>query len=150
MKKTICIIIPLLAIIYGCHRTLPIAAQPISGGSETLFQYRWNLTELNGKPIATPGRDTAYLLFYPGQVSRVSGSTGCNSLTGTFELSTEHKIKFSPLITTKMACPGNAESQFLTALEQANNWNIINNQLLLNNGKILVAKLQGVTANQPK
>lgn len=152
MKKTITIIIPfaILAIIYGCHHTRPIATQPAYGGSETLFEYKWNLTDLNGQPIATGSRDTPHLLFYPGQVSRVSGSTGCNRLNGTFELSTVHKIKFSPLATTRMACPGNTESQFLTALGQVDNWSIINNQLLLNNGKILVARLQGVSANQSK
>lgn len=152
MRKTIILIIPfaLLAIIYGCHHTRPIAAQPPSGGSETLFEYKWILTELNGQPLGTGNRDTAHLLFFPGQVSRVSGSGGCNRLNGTFELSTDHKIKFSPLATTRMACAGNTESQFLTALGQTNNWSIINNQLLLNNGKILVAKLQGVSANQPK
>lgn len=152
MRKKIIFIVPfaLLVTIYSCHHTRPITAQPLYGGSETLYQYRWNLAELNGQPIATGNSDTAHLLFYPGQVNRVSGSTGCNRLTGTFELSGVNKIKFSPLATTRMACPGNTESQFLTALAQVNNWSIINNQLLLNNGRILVAKLQGVSANQPK
>lgn len=148
MKRAITIIIPftLLAVFYSCHHIRPIAAPPASGGSETLFQYRWNLTDLNGQPIAIGSRDTPHLLFYPGQVSRVSGSTGCNRLNGNFELSTMHKIKFSPLATTRMACPGNTESQFLAALSQADNWSIINNQFLLNKGRILVAKLQGVSA----
>ena len=148
MKKAITIIISfaILAMLYSCHHIKPIAAPSVSGGSETLFQYRWNLTDLDGQPIAVGSRDTPHLLFYPGQVSRVSGSTGCNRLNGTFELSIMHKIKFSPLATTRMACPGNTESQFLAALRQTDNWSIINNQLLLNKGRILVAKLQGVSA----
>jgi len=36
------------------------------------------------------------------------------------------------------------------ALALVNKWSIINSQLLLNNGNILVAKLQGVAVGQPK
>ena len=44
-----------------------------------------------------------------------------------------------------MACPGdNIEGQFVEALGQVNNWSITDNQLLLSNGRILVAKLIGV------
>ncbi|MEJ7680493.1 MAG: META domain-containing protein [Segetibacter sp.] len=89
MKKPIAIIIPfiLLSIVCGCHHTQPITAQPVYAGSETLYQYRWNLMELNGQPADAGTPNTAFLLFYPGQVNRVSGSTGCNRLTGTFEIS---------------------------------------------------------------
>lgn len=89
-------------------------------------------------------------MFYPGQVSRVSGSTGCNRLNGTFELSDDHKIKFSPLATTKMAGTGNTETEFLTALSQVDNWSIVNNELLLNKGEKSVLKLRNVSADQPK
>lgn len=139
----------LLNILYSCHHTHLVTTQPTYGGSEMLYQYKWDLTELNNQPVS-PGSDTAHLLFYPGQVNRVSGSAGCNRLNGTFELSGVNKIKFSPLATTRMACPGQDESQLLTAISQVNNWSIINNQLLLNNGKLLLAKLQGVSVGQPK
>ncbi len=152
MKKTITLFISLgiIIILCSCHHTHLVTTQAVSGDSETLFQYKWNLIELNGRPVASDSTNNPHLLFFPGQVSRVSGSAGCNRLNGTFELSAVHKIKFSPLATTRMACPGKDESQFLTALSHVNNWNIINNQLLLNNGKILLAKLQGVSADQPK
>lgn len=148
---TITISFASLAIIFSCRHIRSATTPPVYGGSEMLFQYKWNLTELNGKPVPTGTPDTAQLLFYPGQVSRVSGSTGCNRLNGTFELSGVNKIKFSPLATTKMACPGNTEAQFLTALAQVDNWSIINNELLLNNGRILAVKLHNnVSADQSK
>ena len=150
MKKSIAISAALLAIICGCHHTQPVAAQPSSGGSELLYQFKWNLTALNGQPIAAEGRDTAYLLFYPGQVNRVSGSAGCNRLNGTVELTGDHTIRFSPLATTRKACPGQTEPQFLTALSVADNWSVANNRLSLNNGNREVAKLQGVSAAQLK
>ena len=61
--------------------------------------------------------NAAHLLFSPGQVNKVSGSTGCNRLNGNFDLTGVNFIKFSPLATTKMACTGNNnEAQFIEAL----------------------------------
>lgn len=144
MKKTIVSItsLPLLILMAGCHGTKKIAGIP--GGSEMLYASQWNLAELNGT-LVTSGK--AHLLFYPGQVSRVSGNAGCNNLNGTFELTSTNFIKFSPLATTRMACePGIRETEFTEALGKVNNWSIINNQLLFNNGKILLAKLNATTA----
>ncbi len=134
----------------GCHSTKPISAGT-SGGSEMLFQYQWDVTELQGKQVVISSGNQPNLLFYPGQVSRVSGSTGCNKLNGSFELTGVNFIKFSPLATTKMACMGdNVESGFLEALGKVNKWSIINKQLLLNNGKMLLAKLKAVTPESSK
>ena len=151
MKKTISIFLffALLSMTYSCSQKRLATTQYNYGGSEILYQYKWNFTELNSQPIST-GRDTAYLLFYPGQVNRVTGSTGCNRLTGTFELSGTNKMMFSQLVTTRMACSDYDELPVLTALKQVNNWSIINDQLLLSHGKILVAKLQGVPVAVPK
>ena len=135
----------ILILFAGCHSTKPVSAGA-PGGSEMLFQYQWDVTELQGKQVVISSGNQPNLLFYPGPVSRVSGSTGCNKLNGSFELTGVNFIKFSPLATTKMACIGdNIESRFLETLGKVNNWSIINNQLLLNNGKMLMAKLKAVT-----
>lgn len=148
MEKTISLIIPALTLmlIAGCHGAKKVTVTP--GGSEILYAHQWNLAELNGTAV-TSGK--AQLLFYPGQVSRVSGNAGCNNLNGTFELTGINFIKFSPLATTRMACePGIRETEFTDALGKVNNWSIINNQLLLNNGKILLAKLNAITVESSK
>ena len=121
----------------GCHSTKPISGGS-TGGSEMLYQHQWDVTEIQGKQVSTSSENQPYLLFSPGQVNKVSGSTGCNRITGSFELTGVNFIKFSPLATTKMACPGNnVEQKFLDALSKVNNWSISNNQLLLSSGKIL-------------
>ncbi len=144
MKKIIVSVVSLtiFILISGCHGSQPIVGD--AGGSEMLYRYQWNLTEINGRLVTASGNDNAaHLLFSPGQVNKVSGSTGCNRLNGSFDLTGVNFIKFSPLATTKMACPGNNnEAQFIEALAQVNNWSIINNQLLLSNGKIAVAKFR--------
>ncbi len=43
------------------------------------------------------------------------GNGGCNRISGKFESKGEN-IKFGPAATTRMMCPGNYESEFLTAL----------------------------------
>ncbi len=131
----------------------PLALLTDSGGSEKFFAHRWVLVEVDGRVISPAGDEKeAHLLFFPGQVSRVSGSTSCNKLNGTFELSGVNKIKFSPLATTKMMCApdNNTEQQFLKALEKANNYYFTGDHLMLLNGRILTAKLKAAPANSSK
>ncbi len=140
----------------SCHNSKGIssskpASSQTSGGSEILYQYKWYLTELEGKPFTFAGNNSyAYLLFTPGQQNRVTGSTGCNRLIGSLDLSGVNIMKFSPLATTKMACTGNTEAQIIEALGQVNNWSISNEKLLLINGKIVVAKLKAVSRETDK
>ncbi len=116
-----------------------------------LYKYKWYLTELQGQPFTFIGNDNyAHLLFTAGQPNKVVGSTGCNRLNGSYDLTGVNFIKFSPLATTRMACEGNIEAQFIEALGQVNNWSIANEQLLLNNGKIVVAKLNAVSMETEK
>ena len=149
ISKKIIITTLALAIFFltaGCHNTKPGIAVA-SGGSEMLFMNQWNLTELEGKAVVITAGTQPHLLFFPGQVSRVSGSTGCNKLNGSFALSAANSMKFSPLATTRMACVGdNVESKFLEVLGKVNSWAIINKQLLLKNGEVIMAKLNAVTA----
>ncbi|HEY8389178.1 MAG TPA: META domain-containing protein [Parasegetibacter sp.] len=110
-----------------------------STDNNVLFEDSWVLTELMGKPIDSTGRPP-YLQF--SAENQVTGSTGCNRLTGGFTLQGETKLKFSPLATTKMYCPDVDESGFLNALEKVNNYNIVSDMLILSNGKILLAKFR--------
>ncbi len=152
MKKIILAITSMVVLFFmaGCHSAKPVSARTTSG-SELLYQYQWDITELEGQPVTISSGSQPNLLFFPGKLSTVSGSTGCNKLNGSFELTGGNFIKFSPLATTKMACMGdNVELNFLAALAKVNNWNIINNQLLLNNGKTVMAKLKAVTPESAK
>jgi len=139
----------IIILIAGCHSTNQIGGK--LGGSEMLYQYKWYLSELQGQPFTFIGDNNyAHLLFSAGQPNKVTGSTGCNALNGSYELTGVNLIKFSPLATTKMACPGNTEATFIEALGQVNNWSISNEQLLLSNEKTVVAKLNAVSMETEK
>lgn len=133
----------------GCHNTKEVSTGP-SVGSEILYKSKWYLSEVQGENVNAGNGNYAHLLFSPGQPNKVTGSTGCNRLNGSFDLSGENFIKFSPLASTRMACPGNTEAKFISALGQANNWNIVNDQLLLSTGKILLAKFNAVSMEMDK
>ncbi len=126
----------------SCSSTQPTG----SGGSETLYQFQWNLAELNGKAVNLSMLPN--MSFTPGQVNRVSGSTGCNRFTGIFETGKSNFIKFLPLAVTKMACAGeNVEADLLAAFNKANNFSIANNKLSLNNGGVTLATFNGVSVS---
>ena len=61
---------------------------------------------------------------------KVHGNTGCNTINGKLKVN-GNKISFSQIITTEMACPGDLEYRFLSALEIVNNYKIENLSLLL-------------------
>lgn len=140
----------------SCDNSKKVTQSPANNtGSEALYQGEWKLTEVQGEVVPLESR--AMLAFTAGQPNKVSGSTGCNRMSGTFELAGTGTIKFSPLATTKMAClDGNAnalEQKFTNALTQTNAWNIAGNMLLLKNGETTVAKLRAqkpATAEEQK
>lgn len=87
----------------------------------SLLQDIWVLTDLQGQQI-TPsanGREVPRLEISLTD-ARVTGTTGCNRLSGSVHADT-HLIRFGPLVTTKMACVDNisaVESKFLNLLVQ--------------------------------
>ncbi len=54
---------------------------------------------------------------------RVYGNTGCNSFNCKVNIE-ENKISFSDVIATEMACPGDLEKNFLSALQTVDNYKI--------------------------
>lgn len=119
-------------------------AQERTFDSELLFAQQWALAQIEGDIIVQPipGRQEAHLLFQRTHGYRITGSTGCNVLTSTFELEAGGKLRFGPLATSKMACqhPNNIEPQLLSALEKVTNYIFINGHLHLLNGEHLMAR----------
>lgn len=152
--KNILSAIAFITLLAGCNNSKKIAmAEAIKNsgsGSEMLYKFQWNLTELQG--VAFPSSAKAYLLLSPGKANNVTGNTGCNIMKGSFELIETNGLKFSTFATTKRACMDNAisnmEQKFLDVLNTSSNWIIKDTVLLLSNEKIILAKLRGVAAEQ--
>jgi putative lipoprotein len=121
----------------------PLPAIPLEGT-------HWTATELSGKKVPpAEGRQAAYLQF-SSEGHRITGSTGCNRLTGTYERA-DKSLKFNPLATTMMACIGPAadqEENFKSALGQTSRFLIIKDMLVLMNGQAVLAKFKAQPEDQ--
>jgi heat shock protein HslJ len=91
----------------------------------------WKAVELAGAPVpAQPTNREAHLVFQP--TGRLSGSDGCNRITGAYILKGEG-ITFGKVAGTQMACPDTAdvERRFQSALKGTSHWRITGNRLEL-------------------
>jgi heat shock protein HslJ len=105
-------------------------AAPGAAAKRPLEGTYWKAIELAGKP--TPAQDPkreAHLQFQRG---RVSGSDGCNRITGTYQLNGD-RVTFGQLAGTQMACvnPGGTEGAFRGALESATRLTVAGDRLEL-------------------
>ncbi|MCW3113647.1 MAG: protein of unknown function Meta and HslJ [Segetibacter sp.] len=67
-----------------------------------------------------------------------TGTTGCNSMSGSFNFSNKD-IQFGRnIVTSKMACNEYDESSFLAALKKADNYNLSGNMLEIRQGNTLL------------
>ena len=86
----------------------------------------WKLIEINGNPVVldSSGRQPHFILKQEG--NRITGSGGCNTFTGIYEIDAPFKIKFSKVAATKMFCFNNmeVEQQLHQALENADNYTL--------------------------
>src|SRR5262245_11766145 len=116
---------------------------PAAGRTRPLEGTYWRATELAGKPVVRrdPTRE-AHLQF---QAGRVSGSDGCNRVTGSYQLDGD-RVTFSQMAATQMACVDSNETEgpFREALKNASRLIVAGDRLhLLNAGTRLATFVAG-------
>ncbi|GAA3384560.1 META domain-containing protein [Cryptosporangium minutisporangium] len=81
---------------------------PFESTSPPVIGTRWVVTGLvSGESVGSvPAGVEAFLTF---DENRVTGSTGCNRLSGSVALESA-EVRFGPVVTTKMACGGGADA----------------------------------------
>ena len=95
----------------------------------------WKLTILaNANVLLRPQQREAYFVLNPANRS-VTGSGGCNRLTGSYQLNGD-RLSFSRIASTMMACVDGMETEqlFLKALGRVNRWRITGQRLELFDG----------------
>jgi heat shock protein HslJ len=126
-----------------------VMAQSVDGTNRqptgrTLQSTYWKAVEIAGKPIpAQPGTREAHLVFQAD--GRISGSDGCNRMSGSYEVE-EDRIAFGQTLSTRMACPGTGEVEqgFRAALKDASRWRITADRLeLFDAGGVRLAAFEG-------
>src|SRR5262245_62057315 len=121
------------------------AVQPVSASTSETDQTKqaaknkrplegtyWRATELAGKP--TPKQDANREAFLQFQAGRVTGSDGCNRITGNYQLNGD-RIAFAQVAGTQMACTDTTATEvpFRDALKNASRLTITGDRLELFN-----------------
>ena len=99
---------------------------------------KWLLVELFGEPIIlAEGSSEAYIRFDAAE-GQATGNSSCNDFFGPYLLKTGNRIHFSPSMgMTMRACPEmDAESTFMSVLQQADNYAIADGILSLNRARM--------------
>jgi copper homeostasis protein (lipoprotein) len=122
------------------------AARPVTMPLEGTW---WALTRLGDAAVTAkdPRREPG--LTFDATARRVSGSGGCNRLTGPYVRSGPDGIALGQIAGTMMACVDGmeTESAFLKALPRVRTWNILGGILeFYDEGKTLVARFQAKPA----
>jgi heat shock protein HslJ len=86
----------------------PIAA--LTGGV-----WVWTETRMAAGEVVTPVKPGVFTMKFDSDEGNVSGTTDCNSFTGSFD-ATDEALTFGSLASTKMACEGSQEAVFTGAL----------------------------------
>lgn len=110
----------------------------------------WRLASIDAQPVipSSDPRQVAQITF-DGSNQRVSGSGGCNRITGSYQR-TGDQLKIGPLAATRMACidasRGQLEARFLAALQATTSYSVSGNELILLDARgQTLAKLDGGT-----
>lgn len=122
--------------------SIAILVAPVDSGVR-LEGTRWVLVELDGAALGADAANSAYLQL-KAQEKRLGGSGGCNLLTGGYELG-RGTLKFTPIASTRMACPEPVMEQerlFLAALAATREYAIAGDRLELRDGDRVLARFQ--------
>ncbi len=108
---------------------LGACAAPSAPAPEPLWGSEWRLQSIAGQ-AALP--QPAATLLFP-QPGHAVGHGSCNRFSGMVEIDRD-RLKFGPLMSTKMACIGGAseqESRYLGALQKAQRYEVQGDTLLI-------------------
>jgi heat shock protein HslJ len=109
-------------------------SRDLSTDQRVLTGTEWRLVSFGpaGSEASLVAGTTVSLKF--GEDGRASGSTGCNSYSGTYQVHGD-SLSFGRLISTKRACldqnANQQEQRFLSALESANRFRLASNRLTI-------------------
>ena len=112
-----------------------VSAPPAAAATPTpLVDTRWNLVELSGAPVTRRGTERDPWIRFTAADGRAAGSTGCNSMGGSYTLDGD-RLTFGPMVSTKMAClEGNLmaqEGRFLAVLDSVERFTVAADTLAL-------------------
>lgn len=119
---------------------------PGEKGKFALAETKWELVELNGKPVENKGSRN-YFINFDSKTGTFRAFVGCNSMSGKYFMKSEGKVGFSDVISTRKACENmDTERNFYNNLQKVDNYMIEDNgkMMHLHIGKKAVAKFEAI------
>jgi putative lipoprotein len=103
-----------------------------SRGNAPLENTTWKVTRLGERDVVSNENQRAPYIVLESSDHRVTGSGGCNRITGTYNVE-KQTIRFGPIASTMMACPKgmDTEKDFMQALDAARKWKVQGDELEL-------------------
>ena len=105
--------------------------------SNELTGTKWLLVSLNGTAVPVPTGQSKPVTLEFGPDGQASGSGGCNSYGGTYQVQNS-ALTFGPLISTMMACADDTamqqEAQYFKVLQASSQFTQTADQLVITDG----------------
>jgi putative lipoprotein len=130
----------------GAPKSVDIVLEAVAAGQGSgakLEDAEWKLIEVGGMPAQKGGGPGANLTLHAGD-KRISGSSGCNRLVGSYELSGD-SLHFKPMAMTRMACqePLMKQEQALAdAFAATSGYKLVGKTLELRDGERVLARFR--------
>jgi heat shock protein HslJ len=120
------LMVSMMLLLSACARTTPSAQHPPLQGS------LWLITQVGGEKVQVDNDTNVPDLMFDEKLLRVSGSTGCNRLVGSYMLEGD-KLRFQQMASTRMACISGMEQEdrILKALETVERYRFAGDRLEL-------------------
>ncbi len=106
--------------------------------SNQLPEKYWKLIEIRGQKVTSENYLKEPHFILKAKDNRIVGNSGCNSFSGTYELTPEtNRIAIYNIAMTRMACiKPTVEEAFIKVLETADNYTVKNDTLQLNKARM--------------
>jgi heat shock protein HslJ len=110
-----------------------VPTAPSVPGGAALAGVTWTAFEIDGRPVDAGDSQRPPSIALAGENNRVSGSTGCNRISGTYTQQ-GNTLRFGMLVMTRVACVPDrsaTENAFVAAMEATTSQAIENQTLVL-------------------
>ncbi|MDP2158902.1 MAG: copper resistance protein NlpE N-terminal domain-containing protein [Flavobacterium sp.] len=99
---------------------------------------KWQLVELNGKPVENKNKSAKEMFLQLNAENRYAAFAGCNNMMGGYELKEDAlRIKFTKGASTMMACPDmTIEQEFAEMIEKVDNYSLNGENMSLNKARM--------------
>jgi heat shock protein HslJ len=141
MRQTITIGLVVIALLLsipdksvsGQNRVPQKATTAVNLASDQLIGPKWKLIELHGQVVVRNAQSKEDSFIRLTKEGTISAYTGCNNMTGSYQVRKGLGIKFTNIVSTRMACPDMTTEQILNqVLQTTDSYTVKGKRLTLN------------------